>query len=301
MCKKIPSQAHNPILSGIDMASFPMEAVSIDLFEVEGKHFVVMVDRFSGFPFISRMKTTTTDAIWMRLRDWFNDFGFPRRLKSDGGPQFRDRFAQACSSLGIIFETSSPYNPCSNGLAEAAVKSMKSLLQKHVGIDGNEFRAALLEWRATPRPDGYKPALGYFGRHLRTRLPTARSLDFQLEQTTAFRAARQTIDKRHVREAAGTALPGLNVGDQVHIQHPIDKECSFGTGKVIERSKSGRSYTVQTEAGRFVRNRRDLRPAPSATQTPPTALMAPTSDVQSPIRTSRLTQVDPLDPPPPLL
>lgn len=261
--KSLPSLPMEPILSAIETAKGPMDAVSVDLFDLEGKTFLVMVDRFSGFPFVSMMSSLSTDSVWKRLKRWFQEVGFPKRLKSDGGPQFRQRFAAICKEFGIIVEQSSPYNPRSNGLAEAGVKQVKGLLKKVGGHDNDAFRSALLEWRATPRADGFSPATGFFGRQVRTLLPSLRPREFRPEETRrVFAEARKMTDDRRVSMTSGCPLPLLKVGERVHVQHPVDKDWSFGTGLITSVSESGRSYTVETEAGTFIRNRRFLRPAP---------------------------------------
>ena len=60
-----------------------------------------------------------------------SDVGVPTRLTTDGRPQLRSSaFASFCSEWNICHDPSSPYNPQSNGAAEAAVKAMKHLLMK---------------------------------------------------------------------------------------------------------------------------------------------------------------------------
>ena len=54
------------------------------------------------------------------------------------------------SNKGIKHETSSPYNPQSNGLAESAVKNIKHLLLK-CSMTGQDFGEALHAWRNVPR------------------------------------------------------------------------------------------------------------------------------------------------------
>ena len=123
-----PSQQCEPLLPSV--AQIPMEMVGVDLFQLEGKQFLCMVDRFSGFPFVAALRSLTTRAILKTMTTWFYDFGFPRVIRSDGGPQFRTEFEQYCRSNGITKELSSPYNPQSNGLAESAVKQVKYLMKK---------------------------------------------------------------------------------------------------------------------------------------------------------------------------
>ena len=242
-----------------ETASRPMEKVSVDLYDLKGKTFVVMVDRYSGLPFTKQLSSLNTEALWKTLMGWFYQFGYPEEIKSDNGPQFRGPFEKCCESIGASHKTSSPFHPASNGLAEAGVKSVKRLLQKTGGADGQSFRSALLEWSCTPRADGFSPAEAFHGRRLRTKLPSARSLEFDRD---GFETARAEYRDRMVQSARGRPLKPLALGQKVHVQDVTEKSWSFGTGVVTEALPNGRSYRVKTEAGVFRRNRRHLRPAP---------------------------------------
>ena len=57
-------------------------------------------------------------------------FGIPKTIREINGPQFRGPFEKWCLSLGIKLETSSAYNPRSNGSAESGVLSVKKFLKK---------------------------------------------------------------------------------------------------------------------------------------------------------------------------
>jgi transposase InsO family protein len=78
------------------------------------------------------------------------DHGLPGAIRLDNEPQFRQSFTALCTSIGIVHEMSSPYHPASNGLAEAAVKSMKRFLGKVGGVDNVVFRSVLLMWQTHP-------------------------------------------------------------------------------------------------------------------------------------------------------
>lgn len=67
----------------------------------------------------------------------------------------------------VIFNTSSPIYPQSNGEAERAVQTAKNLLKKSA-----DPAIALLAYRAAPLGHGKSPAELQFGRRLRTDLPT---------------------------------------------------------------------------------------------------------------------------------
>ena len=132
------------------------------LFSYAGKDYLVWCDRFSGMVWCERLNSTTTDKVTSVLMRWFQDFGFPKSIRTDGGPQFRSGFDLWCKENSIIHELSSPYNPQSNGHAEAGVKVAKHLLQK---CDANmrQFYIHLFAWRNTPRQDdGHAPAELFF-------------------------------------------------------------------------------------------------------------------------------------------
>ena len=89
-----------------------------------------------------------SDAILKVLTSWFNLLGWPSSICSDGGPQFRGDFSRFCDS--IRHKLLAPYNPKSNGHAEAGVKSVKNILRKCVS-SGADPDLMLYEWRNVPR------------------------------------------------------------------------------------------------------------------------------------------------------
>ena len=117
------------------------------------------------------LTSLTSTSIIKTLSNWFNLFGWPSSIRSDGGPQFRGEFSHFCVTHGIKHEVSAPYNPKSNGLAEAGVKSVKNILRK-CATTGSSADSALYEWRNVPRNNGYSPAQLMFGRAQRTSLPS---------------------------------------------------------------------------------------------------------------------------------
>ena len=125
--KFLPSQPTNPCATNKPSTAFgpPMSQVSVDLFDFAGKKHLVCVDRWSGFPLYKRLQTLSTAAVISILESWFNVLGWPSSIRSDGGPQFCGPFSQWCKANNVIHELSSPYNPKSNGQAEAAVKDIK--------------------------------------------------------------------------------------------------------------------------------------------------------------------------------
>ena len=113
----LPSQALETQIA--TLATRPFEAVSVDLGKQNGTHHLILVDRYSGWPMTKPLKKLDTAAVTGRLQKWFFDTGKPERLRSDGGPQFRDDFKKYLNSEDIRHELSSAYHHESNGHAEA--------------------------------------------------------------------------------------------------------------------------------------------------------------------------------------
>ena len=48
----------------------------------------------SGFRFCEQLKRTATENIICVLEKWFFRYGFPDRIRTEGGPQFRLKFRE---------------------------------------------------------------------------------------------------------------------------------------------------------------------------------------------------------------
>ena len=189
----LPSKPLPPLTQ--TTASRPFEAMSLDLAHEEGKYYLVAVDRFSGWPLVTKLSKLDTTSITNHLQNWNLEYGKPQRVRTDGGPQFRTEFSQWCENNGIIHELSSPEHHQSNGHAENAVKQIKYLLGK-TGNNWQKFREALHEWRNTPRvSDGLSPSQLAFCYLQRSEVPALEN-DYQCVSDHDFNKA---LDKRGIR------------------------------------------------------------------------------------------------------
>ena len=148
-----------------------MKNVASDLFHHNGKTYLALVDRFSGYLLAEKLNSTSTTAITNKLSNWFNHLGWPSSIRTDGGPQFQTEFNRFCETKCIQHELSPAYHPQANGLAEAAVKNAKYLLIK-CEANKQDYQYALYQWRNMPRQDGYSPAEMLFGRRQTMNIPT---------------------------------------------------------------------------------------------------------------------------------
>ena len=231
-------------------ATAPMTHVGVDLFDFQGKDWLVMVDRYSGFPFVKRLMKTSTSNVTGVLLEWFWDWGFPTSIRSDGGPQFRGEFKRFCEEHHIKHEVSSPYNQRSNGLAESGVKNVKYLLRK-CSQEKACFRSALLEWRNVPRADGISPSQLFLCRRQKTKLPMPQvemgesSSGMEDRRRNSLKRNREYHDKRAVTRQS------LKLGSHVRIQNPHTQKWDQ-TGRITDISSSG-SYFVETDENKVIR------------------------------------------------
>ena len=254
--------------------TYPFEEASADLFQVGGKTYLCYADRLSGWamPF-DYGKDTSTKATTGRLLTAFQQVGVPRRLRTDGGPQFSSaEFAEFAKSWGIKHELSSPHNAQSNGHAEAHVKALKNLIAKtnsgrHYWTDA--YIKGIIEMRNTPRADGKSPAEILLGRPMRSHVPMHRSLfapkwNSQIRELELKRAKTKAKVKENY-DAKAKNLPKLKIGDEVRVQDPTSKKWSL-TGTICE-ARPNRSYMVKMPSGRLLwRNRRFLYKIPAQTR-----------------------------------
>lgn len=294
-----PSQQREPHLCD-DNPTRPFESVSADFFSTAGKYFLVVADRLSGWPVVVSCGVDTTSSATIRhLRQLFRDLGVPVRLRTDGGPQFASQeFAAFLERWGIRHNMSTPHYPQSNGHAEAAVKSVKYLIQKVAPtghLDCEAFDRGLLELRNTPNHTGRSPAQILYGHPLRSCVP-AHAKAFQKQwqaraESCDRRAAVRLQDDTDRYDAHARPLPPLELDAVVRVQDPTTKRWDK-VGTVMGIGKS-RDYLVKMPSGRiWWRNRRFLRPSMSPSKDlPPTDATPPGAESPQPALPRRSARI----------
>jgi transposase InsO family protein len=102
----------------------------------------------------------------------FARHGIPKKVISDGGPCFIPaEYKLLQQEWGFKHNTSSPYFPKGNGLAERAVQTIKKMLDK-AKCSGKDPYWCLLEYRNTPINNTSSPAQLLMNRRLNSIIPS---------------------------------------------------------------------------------------------------------------------------------
>lgn len=81
--ERLPSQRKEPMKSDLFLTC-PFEETATDLFQVDRNHYLVYVDRYSGWPEVTMWRNAPTSAkVMKQLRQWFVNMGIPLRVRSD--------------------------------------------------------------------------------------------------------------------------------------------------------------------------------------------------------------------------
>ena len=273
------AQPHIPLI-----ASRIQEILDCDLFEAGSKHYVCLVDRFSGFLWVEKIPNQTSAAVIKFLKRVMNENGYCNILYSDSGPCFASQeMKDFASEHGIVLEKSAAHSPSTNGVAESHVGIAKRILLKSENYEA--FQDGLARYRNCPRPasHGLSPSQIYFNRALRepdlAELPPELSLTPEGEKILASKLA--------VSEKKGGGrkeLSRLEPGQKVLIQCP-DSKTWRETGTVVSLDNEfERSYWIKRDGrnAKIRRNRVLLRPLQRKSSGSPQRRAAKTShDLES--------------------
>ena len=248
-----------------EIPSLPWQKLGTDLFQFDGKHYLILVDYFSNFFEISLLSGTRANDVIIHMKSHFARHGIPREVISDSGTCYKCKeFTDFATTWGFKHTVTSPKHSQSNGLAERSVQTVKSMLKKAKASKQDPY-IALLQYRNSPVTSKYSPAQLLMNRNLRTKLPATN--EYLKPQVPEMNRVVEAIEKKkevqaryYNKTARKNPLPSYSNGDKVLMQ--LEKDGKWEKATVISEAPVPRSFLVkrQNGGGTFTRNRVMLRP-----------------------------------------
>ena len=239
------------------ISELPWQVVGTDLFSWNGNNYVLVVDYMSRYFEVARLENMKSSTVISHMKSIFARHGIPLEVRSDNGGCYASaEFKNFAETWGFKHVTSSPYMSNSNGQAEIYVKIVKGILNKAKAENKDPY-LSILSYRNTPIDNLGSPAQLLMNRRLRSKLPVIQK---QLkpkvisQKTVHEKLTKKQQKQKFFYDKSSKNLSKLNPGDTVRVQN--DKK--WEPGVVVENATTPRSYHVQTERGRYRRNRKHL-------------------------------------------
>ena len=244
--------------------SCPWSKISVDLFALDGKQYLVMVDYYSDYFELEQLRNVAASTVIRALKRNFSRHGIPNTWISDNGPQFDcHEFSRFGHNYGFAMVKFSPYHSRGNGKAESAVKIAKNIIKKS---REEASYIASPAYRNTPQQGHvYSPAQRLMSRRLWDLIPTATSkLQPQLKvQSVVTQNVAGRIQKAKVQydKRASKQLSEFTIGERIFVKpSPRNRSKPWLHGEVVNKP-APRSCTVSTPAGLVHWNHARIRKA----------------------------------------
>lgn len=263
-CLKFRDSQAKMYLNYKKVPSLPWLEVGSDVFELNQKYYLVVVDAFSNYIEVLSLPNLNSTTVIEKIKSIFARHGIPLKFYTDGALYYNSsNFKKFANDWCFQHVMSSPHFPQSNGLAESAVKTIKKIFKK--ALDSNEdLYLALLNHRATPRCEISSPAAILMGRNLRTNIPcNLKHLEPTINYNKDYKLLVANKEKVKAYYDRGAKYrKSLNLGESI-IFKKSPKDC-WVPGSIIRQTDNPRSYLVEgNEGNRYVRNERHIIPTMS--------------------------------------
>ncbi|XP_043916150.1 LOW QUALITY PROTEIN: uncharacterized protein K02A2.6-like [Protopterus annectens] len=253
-CNTCQQHRNSPVAAPLhpwEWPSKPWQRLHIDYAgPFMGSMFLIIMDAHSKWMDAYPVKTATSTTTIECLRKSFSSQGLPETIVSDNASCFMSvEFKDFLGKNGIVHVTSAPYHAASNGCAERAVQTFKSMMKKAgEGSMAAKVSRVLFNYRITPQSTtGLSPAEMLQGRRLRS------TLDLVHPNLRAKVERKQWRQKEHHdrrwRERS------FHVGDAV-----MTRNFSYGPKWIpgfVAKSTGPLSYKVMLNGGFLVRRHVD--------------------------------------------
>ena len=147
ICARDSSPRREPFIPS-KLPDHPWQKIRIDLFYLKKSNYILIIDYFSRYIEVIKLKSTTSQSIIEALQSVFSCYSIPETVVSDNGPQYSsNEFNTFAKRYSFTHITSSALFPQSNAQVERAVQTVKRLLNQ-----SDDPYMALLTYRSTPLP-----------------------------------------------------------------------------------------------------------------------------------------------------
>ena len=137
-----------------DIHGKPREVIGADMFTLNNKYYLCIVDYQSKLPIVKRADNISAESLILACKVIFSEYGLPMRIMSDADGNFiSDELRQFCKCMYIEQVASLSYHHQSNGQVDACIKFMKHIRKKCIETKYHIY-IALLEIRATSLEPG---------------------------------------------------------------------------------------------------------------------------------------------------
>ena len=162
LCNKYqPAQPKLTIMQP-DLPTRPWEKLGTNIFEQNGKKYLMVVDYCSRLPVIRLPTDMTGHTVCNHFTSILAEYSLPATIIADfGSRRISERFRSKFVQSGITLHCSSPYHQQANSLAERAIATCKSVLRKALEEKECPY-TALWIYRTTPLDDQTHHPASYF-------------------------------------------------------------------------------------------------------------------------------------------
>jgi hypothetical protein len=146
LCAKYQCSKSKEFMTSSETSDDSWQIVGIDIFHINNKNFLLVIDYFSKYVKIALLKKTDSNHVISELvLIYWPGLGF--QVKLDGDRQFTsEQFKQFAKDFDMELVNSSPVYAQSNGMVERVIQTVKKMLNKALE-DGLDWYKCLMEYR----------------------------------------------------------------------------------------------------------------------------------------------------------
>ena len=193
-----------------ELSNHPWEEVVLDFYGPlpSGESLLVVMDSYSRYPFVEKMKVTNAVKVINKLESLFSCFGYPYRIRSDNGSPFQsEAIKEYFTHHDIKHIKVTPRYPQANGMIERFMQVIgKATKTSH--FNGQSWKVGLKNMlfnyrNASHKITGLSPAKLFLNRDLKGKLPSLyepKSIHDQIarsNQQNSYNKAKSYFDNKH--------------------------------------------------------------------------------------------------------